>query len=83
MAVTSVMLAAAKRRFPHAELIFVGPRKNYELLAGDPRVHQGPSAHQAGFHGHNESGPWQPIVRELTSGLAKDHDLGMRGRVVR
>lgn len=39
VAVTSVLMAAAKRRFPHAELTFAGPRKNYELFAGDPHVH--------------------------------------------
>ena len=39
VAVTSVLMAAAKRRFPHAEIVFVGPRKNYELFAGDTRIH--------------------------------------------
>jgi ADP-heptose:LPS heptosyltransferase len=41
VAVTSVLLAAAKLRFPRAEIVFVGPRKNYELFAGDPRIHHG------------------------------------------
>jgi hypothetical protein len=48
VAVTSVILAAVKRRFPHAELIFVGPRKNYELFAGDPRIHHAPIEYQRG-----------------------------------
>jgi ADP-heptose:LPS heptosyltransferase len=39
VAVTSVLLTAAKRRFPHATIIFVGPQKNHELFAGDPHVH--------------------------------------------
>ncbi len=38
VAVTSVLLAAAKQRFPRAEIVFVGPRKNYELFATDPRL---------------------------------------------
>ncbi len=38
VAVTSVLMAAARRRFPKAELVFVGPRKNYELFAGDPSI---------------------------------------------
>ncbi len=38
VAVTSVMLAAAKKRFPKAQVAFAGPRKNYELFAGDPAV---------------------------------------------
>jgi ADP-heptose:LPS heptosyltransferase len=38
VAVTSVLLAAAKRRFPSAEIIFVGPGKNQELFAGDSQI---------------------------------------------
>ena len=38
VAVTSVLLAAAKRRYPSAEIVFVGPRKNYELFEADPRI---------------------------------------------
>ncbi len=38
VAVTSVMLDAARRRFRSADILFVGPRKNYELFAADPRV---------------------------------------------
>jgi hypothetical protein len=38
VAVTSVLLDAAKRRFPSAEIIFVGPHKNYELFQADPRI---------------------------------------------
>jgi ADP-heptose:LPS heptosyltransferase len=48
VAVTSVLLAAAKRRFPHAEIFFVGPRKNYELFAGDPHVHHIPLEYRRG-----------------------------------
>jgi ADP-heptose:LPS heptosyltransferase len=38
VAVTSVLMAAAKRSFPQAEIVFAGPRKNYELFAGDRRI---------------------------------------------
>ncbi len=38
VAVTSVLLDAAKKRFPHAKIRLVGPRKNAELFACDPRV---------------------------------------------
>ena len=38
VAVTSVMLDGLKRRFPQARIWFVGPRKNYELFAADPRI---------------------------------------------
>jgi len=48
VAITSVLLAAAKQRFPHAEILFTGPPKNYELFAGDPRVHHAPVAYRRG-----------------------------------
>ena len=38
VAVTSVVLAAAKQRFPDAEICFVGPAKNSEMFAADPRI---------------------------------------------
>ena len=38
IAVTSVVMDAAKRRFREARIVFVGPRKNYELFAGDERI---------------------------------------------
>src|SRR5205814_1370993 len=44
VAVTSVLLAAAKQRFPRAEIVFVAPPKNYELFAGDSRIRH-PSIH--------------------------------------
>jgi ADP-heptose:LPS heptosyltransferase len=37
--VTSMMLQAAKQRFPHAEICFVGPAKNAALFEADTRVH--------------------------------------------
>jgi ADP-heptose:LPS heptosyltransferase len=46
--ITSVVLAAAKKRFPHAEIVFVGPHKNYELFAGDRHIHHAPLAYQRG-----------------------------------
>jgi ADP-heptose:LPS heptosyltransferase len=48
VAVTSVLLAAAKRRFPHAEIIFVAPQKNYELFAADQRIHHVPISYRRG-----------------------------------
>lgn len=43
VAVTSVLLDAAKRRYPDARIVFVGPRKNYELFESDPRVEHFPA----------------------------------------
>jgi len=38
IAVTSVMLDAAKRRYPDAEIVFAGPQKCFELFEADPRI---------------------------------------------
>jgi ADP-heptose:LPS heptosyltransferase len=38
VAVTSVLLAAAKQAFPDAEIVFAGPRKNFEMFAADLRL---------------------------------------------
>ncbi len=38
VAVTSVLLDAAKRRYPDAEIVFVGPRKSYEMFEADSRI---------------------------------------------
>jgi ADP-heptose:LPS heptosyltransferase len=48
VAVTSVLLDAAKRRFPSARIVFVGPQKNYELFAGDARIEHASVAYQRG-----------------------------------
>src|SRR5690606_31415915 len=38
VAVTSIILDAAKRRFPEANIYLVGARKNHELFAADQRI---------------------------------------------
>jgi ADP-heptose:LPS heptosyltransferase len=38
VAITSVILDAAKRRFPEAAIYLAGPRKNWEMFAADPRI---------------------------------------------
>ncbi len=38
VAITSVLFDALKRRFPAAEILFVAPRKSYDLFAADPRI---------------------------------------------
>jgi ADP-heptose:LPS heptosyltransferase len=43
VAVTSVLLDAAKRRYPEAQIFFVGPRKSYELFEADPRIRHFPA----------------------------------------
>ena len=45
LAVTSVMLNAAKRRFPNAEIRFVGGEKNWQLFSADTRLRWLPIAY--------------------------------------
>jgi ADP-heptose:LPS heptosyltransferase len=48
VAVTSVLLDAAQRRYPSADIVFVGPRKSYELFEADPRVRHLPAQYARG-----------------------------------
>jgi ADP-heptose:LPS heptosyltransferase len=43
VAITSVVLDAAKKRFPAARVWYVGSRKGYELFAADPRIEHAPA----------------------------------------
>lgn len=43
VAVTSVMLDAAKKRYPGAEIVFVGPRKSHEMFEADARIRHLPT----------------------------------------
>ena len=38
VAITSILLDAAKQRFPDSQIFFVGPQKSWELFAADPRL---------------------------------------------
>jgi ADP-heptose:LPS heptosyltransferase len=48
VAVTSVVMDAAKRRFPSAQIIFAGPRKNFEMFAADRRLVHAPAEYRRG-----------------------------------
>ena len=48
VAVTSVLIAAAKQRFPDAQIVFVGPSKNFEMFAADPRLTHAPVEYRRG-----------------------------------
>jgi hypothetical protein len=48
IAVTSVLLDAAKQRYSDAEIFFVAPRKNYELFQADPRIRYLPAPYPRG-----------------------------------
>lgn len=48
VAVTSVLLDAAKRRYPDAEIFFAGPQKCYEMFQADPRIRHFPAPYARG-----------------------------------
>jgi hypothetical protein len=66
IAVTSIVLDAAKRRFPNAQICFVGPRKNAELFAGDPRIRPCTIPYARAGTLRERLSAWEPL-RELTS----------------
>jgi hypothetical protein len=66
VAVTSVLLAAAKQRFPHAEIVFVGPRKNFELFARDPRLRHADMAYRRGGL-RQRLAVWEPLKALLAA----------------
>lgn len=72
VAVTSVLLDAAKRRYPEAEICFVGSRKGWELFAADPRIRHVPAPYA-------RTGT---LAERLTAGLALRDMLAGRGGVV-
>lgn len=63
VAITSVLLDAAKKRFPVAKIYFVGPQKSWELFAADPRLDHLPIAYGRGGTLDDRLAVW-PELRE-------------------
>jgi hypothetical protein len=76
VAVTSVILDAAKQRFPNAAIWFAGPKKSWELFAADPRLLHLPIAYGRGGSIDDRLSVW-PRLREavcLPNSLIIDPD---------
>ena len=71
VAVTSVVLDAAKRAFPNADICFAGPQKSWELFAADPRLGHLAIAYGRGGTIDDRLSVW-PQLREAVS-LARQH----------
>ena len=65
IAVTSVILDAAKRRFPRADIFFAGPRRNYELFAGDERIRHAEVPYPRGGSLHDRLAVWPQLADAL------------------
>lgn len=63
VAITSVLLDAAKQRFPGAQIWFVGPHKSWELFAADARLRHLPIAYGRGGTLDDRLSIW-PELRE-------------------
>jgi ADP-heptose:LPS heptosyltransferase len=66
IAVTSTILDAAKQRFPHARIWFVGPKKSWELFAADTRLRHLAIAYGRGSSIDDRLSIW-PQLREAVS----------------
>lgn len=66
VAITSVVLDAAKRRFPRAEIVFVGTRKAWELFEADPRLKWLPVDYGRGATLAERLSIWPALRRELS-----------------
>jgi hypothetical protein len=61
IAVTSLLLDAAKQRFPKAAIWFAGPPKNWELFAADPRLKHLSIAYGRGGTIDDRLSVWPPL----------------------
>jgi hypothetical protein len=61
VAVTSVILDAAKQRFPNATIWFIGPKKSWELFTADPRLRHLSIAYGRGGTIDERLAVWPPL----------------------
>src|SRR5205807_199439 len=66
IAVTSVVLDAAKKRFPSAEIYFAGLRKGWDLFAADSRINHLPVSYGRSGTLHERLAVW-PALRDALS----------------
>lgn len=72
VAITSVMLDAAKKRFPRARIVFVGSRKAWEMFARDPRIELLETPYPRGGTLEDRIEPWRGL--RLEGGIVVDPD---------
>jgi ADP-heptose:LPS heptosyltransferase len=66
VAITSIILDAAKQRFPDARIFLVGGRKSWELFEADPRIEHLPIAYPRGGSLRERLDAWR-VLRGLLS----------------
>ncbi len=65
VAITSIVLDAAKQRFPAARIHLVGPAKSYELFAADPRISHVPVAYGRAATLRDRLAIWPELRRKI------------------
>jgi ADP-heptose:LPS heptosyltransferase len=66
VAITSVILDAAKQRFPDARIFLAGSRKAWELFEADPRIEHLPVAYPRGGSLRERLDVWHALRRALS-----------------
>lgn len=74
IAVTSVVLDAAKRRFPEAEIVLVGSAKVAEMFAKDRRIGHRPVAYPRTGSLRERLGSWKELELAHTDNIVIDPD---------
>ncbi len=74
IAVTSVLLDAAKKRFPKADIVFAGSAKAVELFAGDARIVSRVVAYPRSGSLRERLGSWSALAVEDANSLVIDPD---------
>lgn len=67
VAITSVLLDAARRRFPHARTWLVGSRKSWELFAGNQPVAHAPVSYRRAGSIRDRLAVWHDLKRVLAA----------------
>ena len=67
VAVTSVLLDAARQRFPQARIVLVGSQKSWELFAADRSIEHAPVSYRRSGSVRDRLAPWQELKRVLAS----------------
>jgi ADP-heptose:LPS heptosyltransferase len=66
VAVTSVLLDAARQRFPDARIVLVGSQKSWELFSADRRIEHAPVSYRRSGSVRERLVPWQQLKGVLS-----------------
>jgi len=67
VAITSVLLDAARRRFPHARITLVGSQKSWELFGADRHIEHAPVSYRRAGSVRDRLAHWQELKRALAA----------------